>query len=160
MSYAAVSDVSALVPFITISASSKPSTSQVQGYLDDCSQMIDAALSSRGVAVPITAPATFLADLKALCALGGAGKVLVGTYPQGAGPNAMSGRPTYWKDFLDRLEEFRRGLGIPVALTLSEHNNAPRGYFTDNNAIGVTDATDAWGDTIDSNPAFTREKLV
>lgn len=158
MSYAVVSDVQGLCPFVNISATSHPTTVQVTAYLTDCSAMIDAALKSYGVGVPITAPAEFVAELKALEAMGAAGKVMIGIMP--TSPSTVySQSSAYWKTFTERLKDFRSGKGIPVAVGMAELDAAPRDAFTDGEAI-PSPGEDAWGDTLDSEPAFTREKVI
>jgi len=52
--YATVDDVKARLPGRTLSSSTKPSTSDVQTWLDDGQAQVDSALGAAGLSVPMT----------------------------------------------------------------------------------------------------------
>jgi hypothetical protein len=54
--YASLSDVRALAPYVPISAASQPTEGQVQGWISDTENIVDAALGNLGFEVPITGP--------------------------------------------------------------------------------------------------------
>lgn len=68
MAYSSTALVNALIPNRTISATSKPTTTQVDSLRAMASGELDAALQSRGHTVPITAPAAAVTDLDNLVA--------------------------------------------------------------------------------------------
>lgn len=159
MSYASLADVQGQIPVIpTFSASTRPTDTQVTEYLTLCAGEIDAALASRGLSVPVATPAWFLTDMERLNAQGAAAMTLMGMFPQEAGPGSNSQGANLWKTYQLRLSELRKGIGVPMEASVAD-SLAPRSYFTDNNAIGNSSATDDWGDTIISDPTFQVETV-
>jgi len=157
--YATIANVQGECPHFTITSTSKPTTTQVQEYLDNCAGEIDAALAVNGVAVPVSSPAWFVADLESLNAMGAAARTLMAWRPDQAGPTGNGQGYTLWRQYQARLAEFRKGVGIPVGVADAEITQAPRSYFVDTGSIGSETATDDWGKTVDSAPVFTMGKV-
>jgi hypothetical protein len=159
MAYATLSDVQTyLGPFVP-GPSTSPSASQVSELLANCSNEIDAALKSRGLTVPIVAPPEFVTFLVQLNAMGAAGFVLYQVFPVTGSPGSSPMGDYLTKTYQARLADFRKGIGIPVGLAVFEADLSPRGFLTDIGAWGTTaTATDAFGDVIHPEPAFSMGK--
>lgn len=157
MAYCSQAQVQALLATFTIDDGSNPKSSQVTQIRDMVAAEIDGALSSQGVTVPVTAPAYFLTDITLLSALGTAAYVLLAAFPASQGINSNSQGSVFWKSYQDRLTAFRKGIGIPPTGTPGENLNSVRTFFTDLGALSANGVTDAVGDTIISEPAFSRE---
>lgn len=54
MAYAVIGDISARLPGRTFSATSKPTTSQVEGWIAETEAALDGALAGAGMSVPFT----------------------------------------------------------------------------------------------------------
>lgn len=152
MVYATITEVQGLIPRLVLSTTSVPTTAQVTQFITDTASEIDSAIGSVGVAVPITSPAWFLADLKRLNAIGAAAQAWLAAFPQTSGPMAVTLGATLMQTYQRRLTEFRSNKGIPTMVSDAENDRAPRSFFTDDNA------TLSNGDAISAVPAFTREK--
>lgn len=130
MSYATVAQVQAYVPLLPISSGSTPSSAAVQTFLDDRSETIDAALASRGYAVPVTAPSWFVEDLARLNAEGAAGDVWLAAFISAPGINASANGQARLKNYMDRVSELRQGIGVPVGAAYQEVDQAVRSEAT------------------------------
>lgn len=91
MAYAALTDVQARAGALAAAwtSTSNPSTTQINGFLDDIAAEIDAALAGRSLAAPDTGT-TAAAALKNVNALGALVLALKATYPEGSGPGSAS----------------------------------------------------------------------
>ena len=157
MAYATLHDVEGLMPHLNLSGSSKPTETQVEGYLVRSAGEIDSALASVGLSVPVTEPPEFVEDLRQLNAEGAAGMALLAAYPNTGGPGSTDAGPTYLRGYRQRLTEFRKGIGIP-STSPQDAAGAPASYFTTMGAIGGG-ATDELGREIDAEPAIRREQV-
>jgi len=158
--YASINQVQAIIPHLALGGTSKPSLSEVTGFLTRVSGEIDTALASQGVSVPVTTPSYFTDALDSLAAYGAAALALMAAFPVGptASPAGSQGRDL-WATYTARIAELRKGIGIPSEVSSLARNN-PRSYFSDNGAIGDSGltATDAWGDTVDARGRFRPDK--
>lgn len=153
MPYAAASDLTRYLgkyaAFFT--ATSVPSNADAQQFLDSVAGEIDAALSGRGIPVPVTlatAPQSFLDFLEETNAIGAAAQIVAALFPQAAGPASST-----YQDFLDRqyeqrLVSLRRGEGVPDVVSPSGGGSMARSFWT-------THPYDDAGN--EREPAFTRD---
>jgi hypothetical protein len=109
MAYATLDGVKEQDPRAVYNDTSSPSAAQVEQLLEDVAGEIDTVLSAAGYTVPITAPATLLAAVTRLNALGAAAMAHMGMFPEavGAGPTSDLGSRlwTMYTDGLERLVE-------------------------------------------------------
>jgi len=153
MAYAALADVQALLPKWNIDANSTPTATQVEQFITDVAGEVDAILSSQGLTVPVTEPASFLAWLGLLNALGAGALAAAGMFP-GSAQAGPEGTPlasflqARYKVGLDRLV---KGTGIPEAAVRTS-NVTMRGYL-DQHPDEEVDLGDI------AEPFFTREKV-
>lgn len=136
MAYATLDGVREQDPRAIYNDTSTPSEAQVLVLLEDIAGEIDTVLSGAGFTVPITEPATLLAAVTRLNAMGAAAMAHMGMFPEsvGAGPTSDLGS-RLWKMYTDGLERLAEA-GPPQ--TKGAWVSA-RGYATDN----PTDATTA-----------------
>ncbi len=161
MAYANVADIQSLLMYLpAFGPATVPTTTQAQGFIDQCSAEIDSALGMHGIQVPVTTPAWFVADLQNLNKQGAAGLILEAIAFQ-TQPSTDNTSPAnvFLKRYDARLKELRAAIGIASAVGIAEYDRAPRSFFLDVGAIGPESngATDAWGEEVDSEPAFERE---
>ena len=105
MAYATLDGVREQDPRVTYSNTSTPSEDQVLVLLEDVAGEIDTVLSAAGYTVPITTPASLLAAVTRLNAMGAAAMAHMGMFPEsvGAGPTSDLGS-RLWKMYTDGLE--------------------------------------------------------
>jgi len=115
MSYCALSDVQELIPKFSISATSTPTSTQVESLIDKIAVEIDAVLEAQGFTVPVTSPANFVLWLKNLNALGAAARAMQGMFPSTADKDSTPVWQTFRKDYQEGLEAIRNG-DIPAGL--------------------------------------------
>lgn len=162
MVYAALADVQAQLPLTTLSVTSKPNTTQVATLIAACASEIDSAIATRGLAVPITAPAWLVTDLTRLNAEGAAAMCLMAMFPEEQGPASNALGPMLFRDYKGRIGELRKGIGLPANMAVAEADLAPRSYITDVGGYGAADGdvTDAWGDSVQTESVFTLTKVL
>lgn len=112
MTYAALSDVQARMPF-TLDANSTPTSTQVADFLDEVSAEIDAVLASQGFTVPVTTPTYFVTALKKVEADGAAARALRMMFPDSRGPGETPAWSFYETAYRDSLKRWEKGLGYP-----------------------------------------------
>lgn len=139
-----------------LTGTSNPSTADVTNILlPDIAGEIDAVLSSRGLTVPVTAPASFLDRLKGLNALGVAARVAAALMPMAAGP-ASTLFPQWLQDRYDAgLQMLRDGEGIPDTAVFAG-TSLPRSFWTSHAGTKSTDLDDGT-DGNDTDPTFRRD---
>lgn len=105
MAYATLDGVKEQDPRAVYNDTSTPSEAQVLVLLEDIAGEIDTVLSGAGYTVPITTPATLLAAVTRLNALGAAAMAHMGMFPEsvGAGPTSDLGS-RLWKMYTEGLE--------------------------------------------------------
>lgn len=160
MAYATTSDVQRHMPSVvgTLGASSTPTSTEVEAFLDATYGELNSALASKGYTVPVTTPNYWLEDLTALNAIGAAAYALAVAFPQEAGPGQVAEAPVLMGIWERRLALIRAGKGIPNDAPRSANLTAPRSYFVTAGAIGSDDAEDDFGDSVDANPRFRSAK--
>ena len=129
MAYAALADVQAVNPKRTYGASTTPTTTQVTAFIDDIAAEIDSVLSARGLATPVTEPASFLAHLTHVNAVGAAARAEFAMFPEAA--ESPAGSPQgdrLWGQYQEYLRALRRD-ALPVTQV---HDDVPASFFTEN----------------------------
>src|ERR1700690_1575781 len=111
----------------SVNSGSTPSTTDITTFIPDRSNQLDAALKSRGLTVPVIAPAEFVAELAGLNAKGAAADMMNAAYIS----NDRGNGAILLKEFLGRVAQLYQGVGIPVGVGVAESDLAPRSYFTD-----------------------------
>ncbi len=71
--YAVISDVNALVPNATFDTASRPTQAQVEAFIEQIAQRIDATIGNVGYTVPVTTGTKSLGLLREACAWGALG---------------------------------------------------------------------------------------
>lgn len=133
----------------TTTATSVPSTADLATFITDRANAIDAALAGRGLSTPVTAPAEFLAELAGLNARGAAGDMMQAAFITNDSNDRGAGA-LYLKEFTDRVNQLRSGIGVPVGLTTAEADLAPRYGATDPQA----DMDTVWQQNVQITPIF------
>ena len=114
MAYCEIADVQALNPTRpTYSAGTKPTATQVEGYITDIAAEIDTALKARGLNTPVTAPTDFVAHLKQMNALGAAALADSAMFPEAMGPGASPHGAWLWGLYKGALKSLRES-ELPV----------------------------------------------
>ena|SRR5438128_3397120 len=128
MAYATTGDVQLRMAQIGLSNVTTLTLAQLSTIIDDVAAEIDVELSSRNIAVPITAPAWYVTRLRALNADGAAAIALKSIFPEvtlgGSPPYAF-----YQQRYADGLNALRIGT-IPVELIPTSHRIMPSTYLT------------------------------
>lgn len=120
MAYAAITDVQALCPQRpTYSSTTKPTSTQVEGFITSIASEIDTALAGRGLTVPVTTPAEFLAYVTHINALGAASLAERAMFPAAVGPGATPSSAVLWKQYQDGLKYLKEGK-VPTSLDGSD----------------------------------------
>ena len=141
MAYAALADVQAINPKRTYGASTTPTTTQVAGFIDDIAAEIDSLLSARGLATPVTEPASFLAHLTHVNAVGAAARAEFAMFPEAA--ESPAGSPQgdrLWGQYQEYLRALRKD-ALPVTMV---HDDVPASFFTENAGATCPEETYAW----------------
>lgn len=161
MSYCQVSDVQDVIPLFPIADTSSPTTAQVQTFITNVGAEIDSAIASRGIEVPVTLPAWWVADLLRLNAQGAAATTLMAMFPLEQGQGSLALGPNLWKTYQLRLDEIRKGIGIPTGIAYAEADQAPRSYLVDLGAWNSPNGSviDGFGNPVKTQPVFTMEKI-
>jgi len=134
VAYAALADVQGLLGKFTLSATSKPTSTQATTIIGQISAEIDSVISAAGYFVPVASPAWFLDYLKLLNAYGAAAAVLQSMFPDRAGAaDTSAALYSYYGDqYKAGINRLRTGEGIPPGLATNSASVAPSTYFTRN----------------------------
>lgn len=132
MSYATVTDLKAVIPFLTISSSTVPTLVQVTAIVDDTSSEIDTVLAGRGIAPPVASPDYFVDRLRLLNSYGAAAATLKAFFPEHTGPGEQPAFAFWETRYREGLKALRTGDDIPTSMGEGESNVKPSGYFTRN----------------------------
>jgi len=135
MAYCAIADVRALNPKRTYSSSSTPTQTQVEGFITQIANEIDSILSSRGLTVPVTAPAHFLAHLEQVNAYGAAALAEMAMFPEAGMPGGTPQGSNYWAIYEKARTRLEKG-DLPVSVEEAQ----PRSFFTEH--TGDTEPTE------------------
>lgn len=153
MAYAAPADLSRHLGKFSagFTATSVPSTSDAQVFLDDIAGEIDAILNSRGIGTPVTlasAPQSFLDFLKVTNAIGAAAQIVAALFPHPQGPTGTTYETWLDEQYEQRLAGLRSGEAVPdVVLPGASGGSLARSFWT-------TNPTDDDGN--EHEPTFTR----
>lgn len=136
MAYCTIADVRALNPKRTYDDSSKPTATQVEGFVDNAANEISTILSARGLAVPVTAPTHFANHLKHVNANGAAATAEMAMFPEAVGsPGGSPHGQQLYRIYKDQLAQLERG-ELPVS---AESGAGPRGFFEQHLAVEPTE---------------------
>lgn len=117
MGYCVIAAIQRLTPKRTFTASSTPTTTQVESIIDDIAAEIDAALNTRGYTVPVTSPAAFLTFLGVVNAYGAAALAEAGMFPE----TVQAGYTPHWRIMEDKyqgwLKDLKEGKLSPNSLS-------------------------------------------
>lgn len=147
MAYCAIADVRALNPQRTYSATSKPSTTQVEGHIDDIAGQIDTVLKGRGLTTPVTTPAAFVTYLEQVNAYGAAALAEMGMFPEAGGVGATPQGDRLWKLYSQAMKYLQSG-DLPSAIQSGD----PASFFTEHPITEPTEDYD-W-----RKPKFGKDK--
>jgi len=132
MAYATNADVSARLGTFTLDGTTQPTTTEVDALLAEKSGQLDAVMSSVGVTVPVTAPASFTVYLRGLEAAGATADTLAIMFPDASGAGSIDETIAYWLGmWTTGLEMLKDGSAIPSGVTLSSAG-LPSSYLTAN----------------------------
>ena len=128
MAYCILDDVRGLNPKRTYDASSLPTSTQATAIMDAIYNEINSHLNSRGVTVPVTTPAHFVATLKQGNALGAAALTEEAMFPEAAGIGAGTHGQWLWTRYQNFLKWIDTG-ELPKAV---DADGEPRSFFSEN----------------------------
>lgn len=116
MSYCTITDIRALNPQRTYSAVTTPTATQVEAYITQIAGELDATLLGRGLSVPVSTPAEFVAFLLQLNAVGAAARAEQAMFPEAKGLGTTPAAQVLWKQYQDGLKWLREGK-LPTGTT-------------------------------------------
>lgn len=109
MVYCTITNIQALNTKRTYSATTTPTTTQVEAFITRIAEEIDAVLAGRNFTVPLTAPAPLLAYLTHVNALGAAALAEQAMFPETTAPGTSASGVLLWKQYQDALNFLRTG---------------------------------------------------
>lgn len=116
MAYAVIAGVQALNPKRTYGASTTPTTTQVEGFITDIAAELDTVMAGRGLGVPVTTPAEFLAYVTHLNELGAAALAERAMFPEQSGAGMTASGTELWRQYQAGLKYLRDGK-LPVSMS-------------------------------------------
>lgn len=150
MTYAATADIQARVAQFTISATSKPTTTQVGLIQGDISHDINVALGSKGITTPFADDGSEFYDwLGAVEAWGTTAELLKSMFPNATGPAETPAYAYYEKRYQAAIKGILDGSLIPSTVSTSALRAST--YFTRN-----PDSNEDLGDI--AEPSFKVDK--
>lgn len=132
MAYCTSSDVQALLPKFTLSATTKPNTTQVTQFCDDVSAEVDIYLARGGVTTPVTTPTTLVTWLRKVAQAGTAALTLKAMFPDQLGPAETPAYAFFEKQYQDALKLMKDGDFISSIVGTSSDLLDVSTYFTRN----------------------------
>lgn len=117
MAYCTIDDVQALNTLRgDYSASTRPTSTQVEEFIDQIYNTVNSVLQARGIAIPITVPASFVGALKLANAQGAAALAEMAMFPEAAGtPGGSPHGQRLWKMYQAFLKWIEKG-ELPTAV--------------------------------------------
>ena len=109
MSYCTLADVKGINSKRTYSATTTPTTAQIEDYIDQIAAEMDTVLEGRGLTVPVTTPAAFLKFLVHLNALGASSMAEKAMFPETQGLVSTSSAAVLWKQYREGLDYLAAG---------------------------------------------------
>lgn len=152
--YASLANVQALLAKWPISATSKPTQTEVESFISSIAAEIDIVLAAAGVNVPVATPATFLVWLTQVNAYGAAALASAAMFPAdaGTGPAGTPLSPTLRRFYESGLAALKDGSGIPPDAPRTSSGVMMSTYLTENPDVEVEDGAIA-------EPWFKREQV-
>ena len=145
MTYSTVNDGLALLGRVgQLSASTSPTLAQAAALNEGVSAQIDNALSSNGLAVPVTSPSSLVSYLGLVNSWGLAWQVQKALNPDAAGPVKDKSYVVWMNAYNDALKRLYAGEGLDTAANATI---LPGGYF-----VSYPDENVSLGDQ--AEPAF------
>lgn len=136
MAYCDIGDVQAQNPTRgDYSATTKPTSTQVEEFIDQISNTIDSTLAGRGLTVPVTTPAYFVDRIKLLNAQGAAALAEMAMFPETGGPGFSPHGKQLWDIYQAGIKQLREGQ-LPEALGGSKAG--PRSMQTEESGTETT----------------------
>lgn len=134
MAYCTNADVaaqnSARTPY---SVSTTPTSTAVDDFIDQIAGEIDTRLAAKGVSTPVAAPATFVAWLLNLNALGAAALAEMAAYPEADGGQGSTPQgERLWKMYQQGLAAISKGDAIPPEAVTTSERLLARSWQTEN----------------------------
>jgi len=109
MSYCTTDDIAGMNPTRTYGATSTPTVTQIEEFIDNIAGEIDTVLAGRGLAVPVTAPDQLVTFLKQLNMLGAGAMTEQAMFPETRGQMSAPASQVLWKQYREGLEFLRKG---------------------------------------------------
>ena len=113
MAYCTITEVRGLNPKRTYSASTNPSTTEVEEFIDRISDEIDVILQGRGFTTPVTSPTELASYLVHVNAYGAAAIAEQSMFTEPIGPGATPHGTVLWQQYQQALKYLREGQ-LPV----------------------------------------------
>lgn len=136
MSYCTITDVQALNPKRTYSATTTPTTTQVGTLIDQIASEIDAVLAAKGYTIPVTTPATFVTFLKTVNAYGAGALAEAAMFPE----TSEAGSTPHWKMLQSKYDAWLKllvdGGVIPASMSAGEEGENIGGAYLDGDNKG------------------------
>lgn len=148
MSYCTTTEVAGLNPKRTYSATSTPSLTQIQEFIDRIAAEIDTVLRGRGLTPPATAPAELVTYLKQLNTLGAGAMTEQAMFPEATGQMSATSAQVLWRQYRDGLEYLKTG---PLAST--EGAALPFSFASDQSGSTTEPKDTTW-----NRPKFGKER--
>ena len=127
MAYASLSDIQALNPKRTYSATTTPTSTQVSALIDQIAAEIDAELMAKGYEAPATTPTEWVTFLKAVNAYGAAALAEMGMFPE----TSEQGSTPHWKVLYDTYKKWMKEIEEEKITPSSVSGANVGGYYTD-----------------------------
>lgn len=148
MAYCTITDVRALNPKRVYDAASKPTETQVNGYITQIAAEIDTVLLGRSLATPVTAPAEFVAHLKQVNAYGAAALAEMGMFPEQGGTASTPHGQKLWSMYKDAMSRLSKG-----SLPYSVQSGDPRSFHQQHTTAPADD------DELFRQPKIKKDKV-
>lgn len=129
MPYAVIGDVQGMMAQFTISATTKPTTTQAEAIIEDISYEVDTHLAAAGVTVPVTAPDYFLAWLGRVTGYGSVAAILKSMFPAASGAGETPAYAFWEARYRAALKGIDDGTLLPAGVT-STDRIGPSTYLT------------------------------
>jgi len=129
MAYCTIEDVQIFAAKFPLSASTTPTSTQVETLIDLTAAQIDSVLLSKGYTVPVTTPAAFVESLRLLNAQGAEAMALMAQFPGGASKDSTPQYQAMLDLYQAGLEALRNG-EMPSSLGKSATSGGMGSLYT------------------------------
>lgn len=130
MAYCTITEVQGLNPKWTYSSSTKPTTTQVEEFIDRISDEIDVVIQGRGYTTPVTSPTELANFLVQVNAYGAASLAEQAMFPEATGIGVTARGNVLWGQYQAALKYLREGNlptdlnGVPLSFSFHEQHTA------------------------------------